>query len=46
MGRDDEGWHHAAVHVLLHLVDGAAEDDLTRLGVEGRGPGEAVCSCG
>lgn len=42
VGGDDQRGHHAAVHVLLHLVDGAAEDDLARLRVEGGGPGEAV----
>lgn len=42
VGRDDQRWHHAPVHVLLHLVDGATEDDLTCLGVEGGGPGQAV----
>ena len=39
---NDQGGHHTAVHVLLHLVDGAAEDDLTRLSVEGGGPGQVV----
>lgn len=41
VGRDDQGGHHAPVHVVLHLVQRAAEDDLTRLRVERSGPGEA-----
>lgn len=45
MGGDNQGWHHATVHVLLHLVNGAAKDDLTWLGVEGSRSGKAVCCC-